>query len=249
MQESTHAEAAPRAPSRSRMNMTSPRPAQASPAPAPGALSAQALPAEWVRTAVSFLIFLHLFALAVGILASEVPSELETALAERTGLRHYLQLLDMNLPYSYYFTRGNDPGGELDIDYSLVATIKRPDGETETIEYPSAGMWPRQRFHRYQVLARNLATFASDEAPVPENLETLAGTVVRGILNQNGIERLDLRVRGQLTPPAMEEFNPDTYTDRFRDAYDAHAFLSGDRVELLKKEPARDTAPPATKDQ
>jgi hypothetical protein len=186
----------------------------------------------------------HLFALAIGILASEVPSELETALADRTGVKQYLAALDMYLPYSYYITHGNDPGGELDIDYSILATIKRPDGESETIEYPSPGTWPRQRFHRYQVLARTLATFASDEAPVPDNLETLASAVIGGILRAHGSEKLDVRVRGQLTPPAMDEYDPDTYSDRFRDAYDAHAFVSGDRVELLKKEPARDTAPP-----
>ena len=213
--------------------------------PAPPSPEDAALPSEGIRTAVSFLVFVHLFALLIGILSNEVPSQLEQALAGLPVLRQYRQALGMDLPYTYYFTRGNDPGGELDIDYTITATVNRPDGEKEVVELPAAGTWPRQRFHRYQMLATRLATFASEGAPEPANLEMLARAIAGGILRREEAQSLDLLCRGQLTPPAMEEFRPELQgRPGTRDAYDAHVFLAGDRVELLKKEPARDTAPP-----
>ena len=43
----------------------------------------------------------------------------------------------------------------------------------------------------------------------------------------------------------MADFRPEMRdSPRFRDAYDAHAFLAGEQIELLRKESARDTAPP-----
>jgi hypothetical protein len=222
-----------------------PRMAQSSATPAATARPDAATPSEGIRTVVSFLVFIHLFAVVVGVLSNEIPSELEGALGGLPVLRPYRQLLGMDQAYSFFFTRGNDPGGELDIDYSLVATIKHSNGESETVEFPSTGMWPRQRFHRYQRLANQLAEYASEGAPEPQKLEELAQLVAGGILRSHDAKSLDLRCRGQLTPPAMAEFRPEVHqVPRFRDAYDAHAFVAGDQVELLKKESARDTAPP-----
>ena len=202
------------------------------------------MPSEGVRTIVSFLLFVHLFALVVGIIAANAPAEFERAIAENVGLRHYLRAVGMDLPYTYYFTRGNDPGGELDIDYAIEATIKREDGEAEVVRLPADDARPHQRFHRYQKLAQQLASYAREDAPEPDDLERLAQAIALGLLQQHDAQALDLRCRGRLTPPTMDEYRPETYTDRYRDAYDAHAFLWDDRVELIKKEPARDTAPP-----
>jgi hypothetical protein len=208
-------------------------------------LSDATQPSEGVRSLVSFLIFVHLFALVVGIVSNEVPSQLEIALARLPLLRPYRQLLAMDLPYSFYFTRGNDPGGELDIDYMFTATVKRPDGSTESVEFPSADMWPHQRFHRYQTLARQIAVFAGEDAPQPEKLDHLVQAIAGGLLHGYGGHSVELRCRGQLTPPAMDLYQPDQDTrDNYRPAYEARAFLADGQVELLKKEPARDTAPP-----
>lgn len=202
-------------------------------------------PSEGVRSLVSFLIFVHLFALLIGILSGEVPSQLEVAMARLPGLRQYRQILGMDLPYSFYFTRGNEPGGDLDIDYKLTATLKGADGATETVEFPNADMRPHQRYHRYQALAKQLATFASETAPEPRNLELLAQAIAGGLLRAYDAQAVEIRCRGELTPPVMEEYQPEQDTrNNFKDAYDVRAFLADDQVELLKKEPARDTAPP-----
>lgn len=210
------------------------------------ATSDNRLPSEAVRTVVSLLLFVHLFILVTGILSNEVPSQLETKIGDLLGFRQYRQALSMDLPYSYYFTRGVDAGGELDIDYALLAEIKQPDGQKVAVELPAADMWPRQRFHRYQRLAQRVAELAGEDAPEPDNLELLLGAVSGALLRSHDARSLDLRCRGQLTPPAMEEYRPNDPAGipGTRDAYDGHAFLAGDRVELLKKESARDTAPP-----
>ncbi len=202
-------------------------------------------PSEGVRSLVSFLIFVHLFALVIGVFSNEAPSQLEVALARLPGLRQYRQVLGMDLPYSFYFTRGNELGGELDIDYTLSATIKGADGTSETVELPNAAMWPHQRFHRYQALAKQLATFAGENSPEPQNLELVAQAIAGGLLRAYDAQAVEIRCRGELTPPVMEEYRPEQDTrDKFRDAYDVRAFLADGQVELLKKEPARDTAPP-----
>ena len=169
---------------RQKFNMAtaSPRMAPSSAKPVIATTPDAAMPSETIRTAVSFLIFVHLFALLVGVLGSDIPSELESALARLGGLREYRQLLAMEQSYAFFFTRGNDPGGELDIDYRLEATIKRPDGEPEVVQLPTSDVWPRQRFHRYQRLAAQMAEYASEGSPEPQKLEVLAQVIAGALL-------------------------------------------------------------------
>lgn len=204
------------------------------------------LPKSEIRTAVSFLLFLHFFALSIAIVGTERPSELTAALAQVPGLKQYREGLMNTIPYTFYMTRGLI-GGELDIDHSLVATVKKKGGEEVEVRIPAAGMWPGQRLHRYQTLARNVAIFGDEAMGSPEPLGLLLQSITRSILLQNDGESLQLRCVGRLTLPAMAEFDPENESqrERYRDAYTTTAlFMDGDRIELLKKEPARDTAPP-----
>jgi len=205
-----------------------------------------ALPKSEIRTAVSFLLFVHFFALAIGVVGTERPSELTSALAQVPGVKQYREGLMMNIPYTFYLTRGM-VGGELDIDHQLVATVKQKDGKEVVVQVPEPGTWPSQRLHRYQTLARNVAIFADEAMGSPEHLGLLVQAISRGILSENNGQSLQLRCVGRLTLPAMAEFDPDNESQRvrYRDAYTGSAFLTDDdRVELIKKDPARDTAPP-----
>ena len=216
----------------------------------PATSSDEGQPSESVRSLVSFLIFVHLFALVIAVFSNEAPLQLEVALGRLPVLQQYRQVLGMDLPYTFYFTRGNDPGGELDIDYKLTATVKGADGATESIELPNADMWPHQRFHRYQQLAKQLAMYAAEDAPEPRYLELLTQAVAGGLLRAYDAQSVEIRCRGELTPPVMEEYQPEQDTrDKFKDAYDVRAFLADGQVELLKKEPARDTAPPPNRNE
>ena len=83
----------------------------------------------------------------------------------------------------------------------------------------------------------------------PEHLGLLVQSIAKSILTENNGQSLQLRCVGRLTLPAMAEFDPENASQRirYRDAYTGSAFImDDDRVELIKKEPARDTAPPPT---
>lgn len=217
--------------------------------PAPSRADADldaSLPKSEIRTAVSFFLFLHFFALAIAIVGTERTSQLTGALAQVPGLKQYREGLMNTIPYMFYLTRGMI-GGELDVDHSISATVRQKDGQEKIVQIPEPGTWPGQRLHRYQTLARNVAIFSDETMGSPEHLGLLAQQIARSILRENDGESLQLRCVGRLTLPAMAEFDPDnpSQRERYRDAYTASAFImDGDRVELIKKEPARDTAPP-----
>jgi hypothetical protein len=208
-----------------------------------------ALPKSEIRSLVSFLLFLHFFVLGVAVVGTERASPLTAALAQVPGLKQYREGLLMTVPYTFYLTRGLI-GGELDVDHSLVAKVKQKNGVEKDVVIPDPGMWPGQRLHRYHTLARNVAIFADETmgAPDPERLGLLVQQIARSILANNDGQSLKLVCKGRLTLPAMGEFDPDnpSQRERYRDAYEAAALIMDDnRVELLKKEPPRDTAPPA----
>ena len=89
-----------------------------------------------VQTFVSFLIFLHLFALAVGVTSNESPSLLETALRNRTGVRVYLEMMMMDLSYAYAFTFGpsTEPMGDSQswIEVELTLLDAGPSGRNSS---------------------------------------------------------------------------------------------------------------------
>ncbi len=87
--------------------------------------------------------------------------------------------------------------------------------------------------------------FAGEDAPQPEKLDLLVQAIATGLLHEYDGQSVELRCRGQLTPPAMDLYQPAQDTrDNYRPAYEARAFLADGQIELLKKESARDTAPP-----
>jgi hypothetical protein len=207
-----------------------------------------ALPKSEIRTAVSFLLFLHFFAIGVMIVGTERSSDLGAALAQVPGIKQYREGLMLIMPYSYYLTRGM-MGGELDVDHTLIANVKFSDGSEEEVLLPEPGTWPGQRLHRYQTLARNVAIFGDETIGMPELSGLLVQSIARSILEreqEKGAQSLQLRCRGRLTLPAMADFDPDNLPqrERYREAYTTTAFKNGDQFELLKKDPARDTAPP-----
>jgi|GEM_PF-2126040 len=209
-------------------------------------LTDAALPKSEIRTTVSFLLFLHLFGLAVAILGTEKPSQLGLALADVPGLKQYREGLLMNLAYTYYLTRGNNVGGELDIDHSLIATFKKKGEPDVVVELPAPGTWPGLRRHRYRTLARTVAMFGDETIGSPEPLGLLLQSIANSLLKEYQGDSLDLRCQGRLTLPAMGEFDPTNAATfaRFRDAYTTTALRIDNQIELLKREPARDTAPP-----
>lgn len=149
------------------------------------------LPPQGVRTFLTFLIFLHLFALAVTIsYQTGASSGFQVALFERTGVRNYVRLLAMNLGYDFHLTR--DLGGDFDQVCDVVLdTPKGFRGDDEdigrqqlkTIDLMPEDMWPGARRRRYLMLGNSVFREAGNDdfaSNLPQRLTT-------GLLVNHGI--------------------------------------------------------------
>src|SRR5579871_5456540 len=121
--------------------------------------SAQSLPVPWVRTTLSFLIFVHLFAVATALVGLNpgFSSGLTSQVAR--VFSPYLRLFDLDSAYAYALTRAET----FDIDHALEIDLKLADGTQRTVRLPEADLWPRSRAHRYQMLAYNIGANNDDQ--------------------------------------------------------------------------------------
>src|SRR5262245_1503915 len=112
------------------------------------------LPGVEVRTIVSFLIFVHFFALFAAVVYTRgASSDLAQKFANLPVLRQYRQLLDMNLPYTYQLTFGEEP------DYRIEADLEFADGKRERVLLPPvAHLRPGIRQRRLEALASNVSS-------------------------------------------------------------------------------------------
>jgi len=205
------------------------------------------LPPQGLRTFLSFVIFLHLFALFVAFGASnDRTSGLLRQLRQVPLVSAYLRTLNMDLSYGFHLTRAS----EFDIDYQLEVELDRADGESETVILPESGMWPGQRRRRYQRLAGVVAEFVGDD--LVESL--LPRAVGAWALGHYEAQQAMVRCRGHLLqdPDSLNSSDPSIadHTDPrwYRMPYEARVFVSGGAVQLLKAESAADSAPAAAAD-
>lgn len=202
-------------------------------------------PNESVRGIVSFLLFLHLFALAVAISSHWSASPLELALRNVPGLRPYTQLLALDQPYVelYHLTYGMP----IDTDHALIAELRMPDRSTLTVSVPPDGVWPAERYARYARLATGVAEYAENEAAA----SLLPQAVAAHLLARHGATGGVIRCRRHYlqSPESVQSPRPvdhDPYNDAWYSVeYEAQILVSGGQVQLLKTESARDVAPAA----
>ncbi|REJ66742.1 MAG: hypothetical protein DWQ31_13575 [Planctomycetota bacterium] len=148
------------------------------------------MPSDGLRTLISFLLFLHLFALSVAVLSrTGTVSGFRSALRTRTGVSHYLNLLGMDLGYDFHLTR-NMPD---DFDHVVDLVLDAPTGfrgeqevieqqQLETIELMPEDVWPGARKRRYLSLGLSVAANASNDEIASE----IPKALVTGLLAQHG---------------------------------------------------------------
>jgi hypothetical protein len=151
------------------------------------------LPGELFRSIVSLLLFVHLFAVGLAMLTGNVTSNSALLLnikARTPGLDTYLWQLWLDHGYDYHFISFMpmfDETASVDWDNRLEATLNYADDRQERIDLPEAGIWPSDRRHRLQQLAKFLMTYSQwPEGPqVGEaeiNYRHLVGRSVGGAL-------------------------------------------------------------------
>lgn len=206
-----------------------------------------ALPAQGTRTVVSFLLFLHLFALFVALVSTESASLLTGRLQAVPGVRPYLQLLFMNLSYRYFLTSA----GRMDVDFHLEADMALPDGSRKVVVFPEPGTRPMLRYRRlerlvYQVAFRSRSpALEGSEAPL---VQAIAGQLFsrHGAAQGRQESRAHrLRVRGHLLLSMNDALaGSDPFGENYYwTAYEAAAwYLPDGQVDLLRATETSDAA-------
>ena len=212
--------------------------------------NASAMPADWLRTLVSFLIFLHLFALAVAVLSNWNPSDLALRLRRVPLIKPYIEYLSFDQSYVplYGFTFGMPE----DTDSKIEVSLKLKDGSERTWILPDKDIWPRQR-RRHE--ARLVETAADMTGEDYRNFQSIVPQAIAEHIVAQEPEATSgiIRCTRQLQQPLVDlsssnESQRDPYrTDLFRPLYEARILISGSGVHLLKSESAAEVAQPAGK--
>lgn len=212
-------------------------------------------PGQAVRTLVTFLIFLHLCALGIGVASRNAsPSPLAFQLRAVPGVRPYLQILAMDLSYqyqlSYYQPARVGPPALLeaapeDTDHLFEVELGRGEESPLHVRLPARGMQPPLRRKRYQRLAVNTAMLVEDD--------TLAGLIPRAVAGrlvyETGADSGRIACRRVYPRPmdAWESSNPqalDPYGPAYlRTVVEYELIVQSGQVEVLKREAAQDVAP------
>jgi hypothetical protein len=196
-----------------------------------------------VRTFVSLLLFVHMFALGLVFFSNFEGGDWDSALLGRmkSVVRPYMYPLWLDRPYHYHLTYGH----ELDFDHYIDVALVTPGSSEETIvRLPDDDLGIGPRRDRYERLAWHFARRAAATAPDPLN-ELLPLAIGAGVLKQNDATRAQVRCFRRVTPnldDVREGIQRNTPDER---VYAADVFfLPGyEQPQLNKIGEARDVAP------
>ena len=213
--------------------------------------SAPPLPSQGLRTVLSLLLFVHLFALSVALLSNPRDGMTSPLLNKLGGMRllsGYLQMLWMDMSYDYFHTYGPlEFVAPLGTDHVAEVELKFADGSTRTLHSPAANLFPRQRYLRYKSLWNNAARTVGQQGA--ESM--LPAMVLESLLRQTGAESATLTLKRHL-PMSMdraqsnEPKDRDPFDDRYyQTLYTGYGQMRNGRFTFQKLEDAGDSAPAA----
>jgi hypothetical protein len=148
------------------------------------------LPPSGLRTTLTLLLMLHLFALFVAVVSNfGARSGLRLQLREVPGVRTYLHLLNMDTAYNYHLVFGTREDRDFQCEL-ILSPGQRPqaagqggEDERETMLLVPPDMWPGSRRRRYLMLSHNMAANVGDD-----QIESLLpSALASGMLRQRGV--------------------------------------------------------------
>jgi hypothetical protein len=214
------------------------------------------------KTAISFLLFVHLFAVGVAILSNTSPlpepreraqPDLKRQFRQVPGLVPYLQLLNMDFGYM-----GGDryQNGDFqltqntfwDLAYRIELTLKLADGTEQQVVIPNESLQPRLRRLHYQMLATRAARMEGYDGPDAQIPLAVATHYVRQFGATGGTLRVDAEYQRNMLE--LSDFNPASGEElpplESRVALNFLVLVQGENVLLMNAESTRDAAAPAS---
>ncbi len=202
-----------------------------------------------VRSAISLVLFIHLFCLWVAMCSYVSPSGLQMRLRQVVG--PYLRLFNFDLnhvtysPNHFYLTHAQ----QTDIDFRVTVTTPTASGTAETTVLPEPDLWHTARYRRQLNLANTIGSIVG----VDEANEAIEGILPQAVaatdMRRLGAAKNNIVVRGRYLPSLeqiesanAEESNPDS-PRYFRDVFTADVFKVGDQINLLKASTRGEVAP------
>ena len=155
-----------------------------------------ALPPEGVRTTLTILILLHLFALATAVLSNAGPvSQLRAGLKRVPFVEAYLQFLHMDLAYNYQFVSRDVVDDVVWLEIDVAAAVSASEGSTTTIRLPDPALSPGIRRQRLRNVVREMVTLAASGDVDPNDVAVLPTALAEGLLKQAGVSAGTHRLR------------------------------------------------------
>jgi hypothetical protein len=177
------------------------------------AASETATPSKGVRTVVTYLLFLHLFAVGVAVTSNfGARGGLRLQLREVPGIRPYLQTLNLDTAYSYHLVFGNREDWDYQCEVELNRTGDGPAAPgAEKIELMPPDAWPGTRRRRYLMLGLNTALNEGNE----QIESVLPAGLANGMLRRHSVQGGTHRFRCVgLAPLRMSDFDLPGTNDR-----------------------------------
>ena len=202
---------------------------------------------QGARTAISLLLFVQLFAIAVTVIAHTGRSELTDQIRRRVPLlQPYMRRLWMDDTYTFTDYVNPRNSAQLDSEYLIEVQYQLADGTTRSLQLPDDDIWIETRRRRYLTLARNLAAVVGNDVEA-----VYASMLAAGLLAEEpDAKSLELTCLERFTPSAANEppDNPDATLREdglhYATLYRCQAWFGEDgTVEIKKQEEARRLSP------
>lgn len=196
------------------------------------------MPAEPLRSALTLMLFFHLFCLFVAVVGNRPYSSLLRVLHNAPGPHPYLQAIGFDLSYRFALMHGTAG----DRGWTLACEYKTADGKTGTYSLPEKEVGGLQYEHQY-ALVRLMGELEESEQAV------IAQSVGTRLLKDLDAQEVLMRLQGRMLLSQQEVVQGRTPAEAslVENVYQAKVSLLPDgRVVFIKVEGrAADSAPTA----
>lgn len=190
------------------------------------------MPSAPVRSAVSFLLFVHLFCVAMALAGIFAPSRLQERLAD--AVSPYSQFFGFDLNGQFYYAPYHLTGGiEMDDDHLIEVEWSNAQGEPQVLQLSKNSLRGTCAHQRRQLLGKFISDMTAQQADGA--IDPLAKMLTVRTLKDHDATLGTFRVRRHMSVDfESEEERPDPFDpEMYTTTYEARIELTDDGKVLL----------------